>query len=200
MKKIILFLLVGFNFLIIGCSNLTSPSKSDMTINDFPTKQGTYWVYKITDFVKNTSDILTVSILGNATLSNNQLASIWEYKYSDHTDTMFVAINVDTILFYNAQYYAPHKFIFPLTVGNSWDTNTGKAEVTTFEYVPTITLSGYFSYKVTIYPTHWGNTGGNEQYFISPDVGIIRFDNLMFETDVSQRYHTLWELRYFHRG
>jgi hypothetical protein len=113
---------------------------------------------------------------------------------------MYVVISGDTISFYEKQFYEQFRFVFPLTIGNKWDTNIGDANVTSNETLQINSLNKYYSYKVTIYPTHWGNAGGNQLYFISPGVGIVRFDNSIFETDISQRYHTVWELRYFHRG
>jgi hypothetical protein len=211
MVKNKLFFLCSLFLLFASCSKLpTTAVESVISLNDFPTKQGTKWEYKLTDLVKNTSDKLTVTILENVVSSDNKSVNIWQYRYSDHTDSLYVSVLSDTISFFYGVVIDGKivlaneeiKLVFPIKEGNAWDSQMGQTNVNSIEYIPipinTYELIPTAAFNITQYPSHWANVGGKNQFFISTDLGIIKFDNGIFNTD--RPYHTIWELKYFYRG
>jgi hypothetical protein len=200
MKNIIYLLTVIIIVLVSGCDKVNSPTETSLEINNFPTKSGTYWIYEVTDTVNNIKDILKVSILGITTLSNNDTVNIWEYNYSNEVDTLFVGIDKDTISFYQGTrnlYFEKLKIVFPIKVGESWDTNVGEADVNSTKYISVPAVESY-AYDVTIYPTNFGNSAGSDKYFISPGLGIIKYIGNIWNTFSSDYHYTVWQLKSYH--
>ena len=199
MKKII-YLLIAIIVFVGGCDKVNSPNETSLALNNFPTKSGTYWIYEVTDTVNNINDILRVSILGNTTLSNDKAVTIWEYRYSNTVDTLFVAIDNDTISFYQGTrslFFERLKIVFPIEESKSWDTDIGEASVTSYKYISVPAIKSY-TYEVTIYPTHFGNSEGSDIYFISSSLGIIKYIGSIWNTLSSDYHYTVWELKSYH--
>ncbi len=199
MKKIN-YLLIAIIVFASGCDKVNSPNVTSFVLNKFPTKSGTYWFYEVTDTVKNINDILKVSILGNTTLSNDKAVTIWEYRYSNTVDTLFVAIDNDTISFYQgtkSSFFERLKFVFPIEESKSWGTSVGEASVTSSRYISVPAVRSC-AYEVTIYPSLVGNSGGSDIYFISPGLGIIKYIGSIYNTFSSDYHYTVWELKAYH--
>ncbi len=202
MYKINLFSIILLVSLFIGCDKLTSPIETRLELNSFPTQEGSYWIYEVTDSIQNIYDTLKVSILDNTILSNGKAVKIWEYRYSENVDTLFVAIEEDTISFYQGtitSFAEKLKIIFPLFDNKNWDTRVGEANVGPNEYLCLPSTRNYYTYRITIYPTHFMNSAGIDQYFISPGIGIIKYIDSMWTTLNPASYHyTVWELINYH--
>lgn len=96
----------------------------------FPTAQGDYWVYKVTNYQNNTVDTVTVSVVGSIKdpLQQGNL-TILQLKWPDKIDSQYVSIVNDTLAFYTGAYiesedqigYFVHNFIvYPFPSGKSY--------------------------------------------------------------------------------
>ena len=201
MKKLKVYRFIILITLFIGCEKVITPIEQELNINNFPSGIGSYWVYEVTDSVKNIFDILRVSVPGEITLDDNKKLKIWEYKYSTHVESLYVSIDADTLLFYvkvNSVYLEKTKILFPLTIGKTWDTEVGEAVVYSNEFIK---VPAFYAntFNVTIYPTHFSNSAGDNKYFITPNLGIVKYIGSMWTTLSPDSYHyTVWELKDYH--
>jgi len=197
MKNTIYLLIIFLIFCFNSCVGEDSPNINILELDKFPMREGTHWVYSVSDSIKNINDTLIVSILGDTMLTNNKPVKIWEYKYSDKVDTLFANISGDTVFFYQGTielYFEKLKIIFPLQDDKTWETNVGEANVNSNKFVKVPAISTV-CYSVTIYPSHFPNSAGEDKYFISSNLGIIKYTGSIWSTLVSNSYHfTVWEL------
>ena len=101
---------------------------------DFPNRIGDQWTYQYYDSLRQRSDTVVVTIVGQTTIPGNKTATIWQKVYRIGIDTVYVTVSGDTVKILpkyalTAQWINT-KYIFPLLVGRGWrgdisfDTNT----------------------------------------------------------------------------
>lgn len=187
------------------------------TIN-YPSTQGDYWVYKVTNYQKNTVDTVTVSVVGSLKdpLQPGDF-TILQLKWPDKVDSQFVSIVNDTLSFYTRTFLVPENqnayilnnlIVYPLSIGESYTPSSRP-----YNFPNTIRMISSQSANINLNKTMHGFTAFREEKtfllntmtqmiqtltftddFI-PGIGIIR------ET-ITQRYGATsekieaWELLY----
>lgn len=120
-------------FTLPGCLKIDPAGPAD-TIK-YPTTQGDYWVYKVTNYQKNTVDTVTVTVGGSikASIAPGNL-TVLQLKWPDKIDSQYVSIVDDTLAFYYKHDYIPFGYsqpsynflmtnmiIYPLPIGESYN-------------------------------------------------------------------------------
>ncbi|TAN00480.1 MAG: hypothetical protein EPN39_04245 [Chitinophagaceae bacterium] len=115
-------------FILPSCLKNNTATPADVI--KFPTTQGDYWVYKVTDYQKNTVDTVTVSVVGSIKdpLQAGYL-TILQRKWPNEIDSQYVSIVNDTLAFYFRSFIEPEDqldyklynfIVYPLPVGKSY--------------------------------------------------------------------------------
>ena len=193
-------LLCGINF--VACEN-DKITEHQNHLSEIPLTVPSMWVYSVYDSLDDTSDTVHVEIVGNATLSDGNPSTVWQYEFKDSTDTLFVGHSGDTVTFYlDKQYLENQKimFIFPLQVGNSW----GR------QYLDTVTVltrdtvevpaGTFFNSYVVQQRSLIPNDLSISKYWIKPYIGIVQMFEVVAVT-VAQPYPQAkneWELISYH--
>jgi len=163
-------MLVSIN---ISCNDSsTGPSTSSTDI--FPNKLGNTWIYAHHDSLSNLSDTLTVTIVGETTLSNNQSAMIWQYRLSNNIDTVYVFNVGDTVRFVTNRH--PFRILFPLQIGSKWGGDYGLNDtIRILQKAPISVVAGTFANSYEIQET-WGGLNDYGQFtrWFAPNAGLIR--------------------------
>lgn len=167
---IIVVLLVNFS-----CKDSTTQT-NDFGTSYFPNKVGTTWNYSFYDSLAKTNGNVIVTIVGETTILSDQSATIWEYKYPDRTDTLYVTISTDTVRIIRSLLspWYNQKFIIPLAVGNHWKGDWMNDTCYVSESNSVRVAAGNFSngYKIV---EGWGalNDYGFVHSWFVPYVGIV---------------------------
>lgn len=115
-------------FTLPGCLK-SDPATPANTIQ-YPSMRGDYWVYKVTNYQKNTVDTVTVSVVGS---TKDPLQSgnfmILQLKWTDKIDSQYVSIVNDTLAFYSRSFIVPENqfgykmnnfIVYPLPMGKGY--------------------------------------------------------------------------------
>jgi hypothetical protein len=125
-------------FLAAGCQKSDSssqvlPPENDSTSSQvlFPNRVGDEWHYLVNDTAIHNSGFdssvviskydVDVAIVGRVRLANNAIATIWQYRYPNSTDTNYVYQSGDSILFLDrTKFQRPKVYLTPFAVGSNW--------------------------------------------------------------------------------
>ncbi|HKI46735.1 MAG TPA: hypothetical protein VKA08_15510 [Balneolales bacterium] len=180
---IILIITVSF---VTGCGLFGSRNSIGQT--HFPLTPGSTWTYVAYDSTISTlkQDTIQVNILQSDTTSG-QIQSLWEFKFTNHTDSITVVSSGGTLHFdfpqglrVGPQGFVPTKIILPLQVGKKWtDDNSSSYSVVSKD---TVSWSGGAfneSYQ-TVQKIRTNSTSGIITYWIEPNIGIVKahFDEI----------------------
>lgn len=119
MRYIFLILILSIVFICCKKDNRQIENRSGSEY--FPNTIGDYWKYRYVDSFDNSTSFVDVSIVGNKTLSNGQDAKVWQFKFTDHTDTNYVYQISDTIRFLNLYLDIVNTYIVPLSLNDKWE-------------------------------------------------------------------------------
>jgi len=145
-------------------------------IANFPNNVGDKWVYQLSGAPSQT---LTVQVVGNTTLPGGLNAAIWQYTYSAYTDSLYAAVNGDTVIIYNktCQSCAPptyaevRRFVFPLTVGKTWYTaSNGLTGQSLAETTITVPLGQY----TKVFEVAQTSAVANDTLWLEEYVGFVK--------------------------
>ncbi len=196
--------------LILSCEKDKDPISSSSEVSsdtvtiDFPMEIGSSWRYSIIDTAHNIYtgdnevfyDTVDVKIIDSTVLPNGNIAKIWQYQFRDRIDSVFVAQSVDTLYFYWDNTYLVIKLIilFPLEVNKEW-------QLSAFDYKVFLTdtlfsPAGLFTdvFQIKEYPTRLGNGVGTNEYFIVPDIGIVKYKYGIGSTTSNIIHKSKWQL------
>ena len=195
MKKLLIPIL--FAFAIILQSNSCKKNNTTPLYNtEFPNNTGTWWKYKMYDYLLASLDTVTVTIVGDTKLSDGTDVKIWkrDYKFgSSATDTIFVSNKSDGIRMYNSLGVFK-KYVFPLAVGNYWTTRSVPDTNRVVLKGDTSIIAGVFNgaYKITRDSRIPYGQFIWEQEWYAPNIGMI-FRNYN-EVNGGPTENRVWEL------
>lgn len=136
MKKFLILFLITIAVYACKDSSTNNSASSEFTVDQFPLTVGSTWMYDVYDSVAMKRDTLNVRIAGNTKLSDSTPATIWEYKYTQRTDTLYVTHATNTVFFYpsssttyTGKPLPQYELIFPFVSGNHWTTRTDSTVV-----------------------------------------------------------------------
>ncbi len=191
---------------VLSCKRTTEPEQTPVHFSkfQFPASVGSWWKYAIIDTLLYTYTgkieisygEVKVTILDSTTLPNGKSAKIWQYKYTDHIDTLYSSFSGDTLIFYNL--YKQHlsekfAFLLPLEAGKEWDISCCeyKAFLSEIVQVPAGTFENVINVREH---ERQGNALGWNNYFIAPYVGLIKYRYHTFVTLFEKNHKIEWKL------
>ncbi|MEA3296360.1 MAG: hypothetical protein U9R56_00665 [candidate division Zixibacteria bacterium] len=129
---VILTVLLLAIVVLVSCDDDSLPTiKSTEKRVDFPNKIGFRWTYAYYDSIAGSPDTVEVTIIGNETLENGEMAKIWRYEFRTKTKIRHVSIVGDTVKIYWNLLPDLLTFLYPLEVGSSWTSSTVASDTTT---------------------------------------------------------------------
>ncbi len=170
--------------LVSGCDILGS-SGDPAAQSYLPLSPGNTWTYAVydslaigKDSVSQAHDTVRVSVL-RTTNTSGKVQSLWSFKYSQHTDTMTISIHSDTLRCVLWPVLGhPLTLVYPFSVGSKWmEGEDASYSVTSKD---TVTWQGGVfnnSYHIIVIP-RTPNDYGSTNYWIEPDVGIVKINSL----------------------
>jgi len=164
----------------ISCNN-SSTGPSPFSTDVFPNALGNTWTYAHHDSLANVSDTLIVTITGETSLSNNQPAMIWQYRFSNSVDTTYVFTDGDTVRFVGNSH--PFRIVFPLSLGSEWKGDywfNDTIRVLKKEPISVVAATFLDSYKIEEIWIGLNDYGRFTWWFV-PSVGFVR----IYHTGVS---------------
>lgn len=170
-------------------------------VEDFPNRIGDSWTYKYTEGNGN-QQYIKVRIVGQDTLHNGEKAKIWQYKYPNFMDSVWVTSNDSEAVFYNKPCcnrmpIQRLRLLFPLNVGNSWHTDAPYGDTTRVMDESTITVpAGTFRnvYRISKTMGYVTNSWTKDTLWYKNKVGIIRKSQAEFSLG-SLPGNGTWELQ-----
>ena len=183
----IYIILISTVALVTGCNLFGSKQSTNLT-SSFPLTPGSTWTYAVYDSTAPPKqDTLQVSILQTDTTSG-KIQSLWEFKYTDHTDTITVVSSGSTLHFAfpqgfaSPQGFAVTKIVFPLEVGKKWSDDTSGYSVVSKDTVSwsggTFNESYQMVQKINAHLdkgtiTYWSDKG-TITYWMEPNIGLVK--------------------------
>ena len=204
MRFIKLLYLLFCLFFIFSCQKDKNPISAENGEIEFPMNIGSNWKYSVTDTIIHTHpvsmeilyDKVDVKIIDSKVLSNGNKAMIWQYNYRNTIDSIFVSQSFDTLYFYNDDKYLNIQFgiIFPLELNKKWQLSTSDYKV--FIKDTLYTSIGLFTdvFQLKEYSVRVGNTTGYNEYFIVPQIGIVRYKYGIFTTLSEINHNSEWKI------
>ena len=176
--------------LFAACENSTE-TKNQPPDNTavFPNMVGDKWIYAVYDSLNNSTDTLTVEIVGTTTSINDKSLKIWLFKSRTFNDSMFVNAGKDTVYFYEDSYanFVDHKLVFPLEVNNSWINTDQQFDSTVVKGIESVTVPSDTypdAYRLERFWSSFNVYGYSVTWFVN-NVGIVKmyrriqgFDNI----------------------
>ena len=194
-------------FLIFSCEKDKNPTSAGNGRIEFPMDIGSSWIYSIIDEAYNsytgsteiTYDTVDVKIINSTILPNGNKAFIWQYKFRDSSDSIFVSQSFDTLYFYYDKKYLNIKFglVFPLKQNKEWQLSTSDYKV--FLKDTLNSPVGLFTevFQIKEYSVRVGNTAGYNEYFIVPQIGIVKYKYEIFTTVSEINHKSVWQLLFY---
>ena len=113
--------------ILISVITVILSSCEDQDINDqsndsdyFPNTIHSNWKYERFDSLTNSIDTIHVSITGD-TLISNDIYKIWNYKYSDRNEKLYVSQSNDSVIIFNTLIGRFDQiYIIPFEIGLGW--------------------------------------------------------------------------------
>jgi len=186
--KILLLLLLTVLYTSCKKDNIVKTQQIDQQIDNFPNKSGYQWTYRLATYNGNI-DTVKVEILGRGTLPNGARAKIWKYTYiypsRTYIDNVWVSVNNNDVRIYdnpcrtctNQMPYERLRYVFPLSVGNSWFTSALYGDTTKVldqesVSVPEGTFSNVFRLSKVRYPVT--NSWTNNTIYFKEHIGLVK--------------------------
>ena len=175
----------------------------------FPMKTGSTWEYEITDTtfytyfadsMKINNGILKVKILNSIILGSRKRATVWQYNFQNTLDSLYVLNSGDSVIFYQNKEYPNPKIIlvFPLSVNNEWEfIACDKYKVLSKEIVSLPIGKIKDVMKVQQNYTCEGEAGLVNDYYINPNIGIVKYNSNYFNAHYFLNRHEKWILKSF---
>ena len=202
-----IFLIVVGALIISSCQSENNPISPNLKEEEFPMAIGSIWEYNVTDTtyyyfftdsMKTNDGILQVSIVGSTFLENRGKAIVWQYKFLNNLDSLYVLKSGDTTFFYSDKRNPTPTFslIFPLEVKQRWQlSNCSEYEVLDKEILNlpfglfrnAFNISGNNSCEV--------EASFMENYYIEPNVGIIKYKSYYQNFHYSIKRKIEWNLK-----
>jgi len=204
MHRIFLFSLVFiFSLGFISCKKMNEPDYNNPGKSQFPMSVGSVWEYAIVDTLIHTytgeteihHDTVDVTIIGTTTLSNGKNAAIWQYKFRNKIDSLFVFLSDDSLIFYDDDEYLTIKFGFMLQLqaNNEWELSAINYKVFLKDTLQVPVGLFVKVYHVEEYERQ-GNVIGWNDYFIVPKIGIVKYHYGTFFTISEINNNIEWKL------
>ncbi len=200
MKHLTICLGILFYLLLPGCKQLDEPLLSEGVVS-FPLRPGALWQYMVTDTILNIHDTVEISIPSTITAPNGQLAWLWRIHSPGNSDTLYIVVSKNRLNFYADAHLQYLRIIldYPLNVGKKWETAFALYQVVSME---SVTLDARVVDNVTRIiqtPQHIGNEVGANEYWVQPDVGLVKMvDGVWTTVDMESFHHTEWNLLSYH--
>ncbi len=148
----------------------------------FPNAVGNEWRYAVYDSVSRQASALTVRVVGTATLSDGQPATVWRYAFATRVDTQYVALRGDTVRAYAGRDARRSQrvvwAVLPLQVGAHWQSVAQTSQVV--RQGPVTTPAGTFPQTLTVHhvDARCCNYYLREDSGLAPGVGLVRYGRL----------------------
>ena len=186
MKKLIVPICLLLYIVSTSSSCKKSPTPiTPTTYNlEFPNNIGTWWKYKMYDYILNAADTVTITVVGSTKLYDGTDVKIWkrEFKFnSSPTDTVYVSNKSDGIRIYDYTAFSfpnvpPFKrYVFPLADGNYWPTRYTLDTNRVVLKGDTAVIAGNFTNAFKIVRDSYVPYGEfiKEQEWFVPNIGMI---------------------------
>ena len=180
MNKLLLLILTGLSlFCLTDCrkdSDTTGPTVGPY----FPNAVGNEWRYAVYDSIGRQASALTVRVVGTATLSDGQPATVWRYAFAARVDTQYVAIRGDTVRADAGRDARRSQrvvwAVLPLRVGAQWGTPARRETSQVVSQGPVTTPAGTFAQTLTVHHVDAAccNYYLREDSGLAPGVGLVR--------------------------
>ncbi len=176
MKRIIIVISV-FTYLFSSCEK----QKIDIDKNEidyFPNTIDSYWKYERYDSLTNTLDTLTVSITADSLISDNNY-KIWEYKYNDRLEKMYVLQSNDSIKIYKTPLeQIDQLYIVPFDMGKGWINPDYKVDTSYISKITSILIDENTYQDVALIErnAYCCNDYLTEKIWIKPQIGILKLE------------------------
>lgn len=202
----IMFLMLLMSF-ILSCKSEKAPLAVGSDNTPFPLISGSSWTYEYSDtsfdlynnrITEINHGILKINLLDSVKLGNGEKALLWQSRFQENVDSLFVRWSGDSLIFYkNRKYpYIAWVFIFPLKVGRKWEINgCDYYEVLTNDTLNLPSFKNIVAFKIRENFHCEGNASRITTYDLSPKLWIVKYD---FDYTVTIHYfrkHQVWLLR-----
>lgn len=187
------FILTPLLLTLISCSEtIETYPNSIISFAEFPQSAGSFWVYAYYDSLTSTADTVTVSI-NNYSVDTN--IKLWKYTYNNHTDSLYVKNNGDTLKMSQdpAVEFPRTIIIFPLETGKSWTHFIYTDSVSDIQNIPVL---GEIK-EAFLLTENWGafNDYGQLKRWIVPGIGIVKIRHTGWSFGTA---NNTWELLEYH--
>ena len=203
MRKI--FLIILGALALLSCQKQSNPLSVETEVPAFVKNIGAIYQYAVTDTtlfifhadsLQISNDTATVAIIGYTVLPDGRKAFIWQRTFKGETDSILVTVSRDSVFFEsrNGYFASDLALVFPLQNGKSWKYSFFDFSVAALKRlrVPAGTFKNVFAVKQVV--KRIGNTFGYNEYFIDPQVGILKFLSRISSTMGETNHRIKWEL------
>jgi len=209
-KNTIFPIWVLFMVLAIGCKKSNNDSVVVNTASQelFPNQIGDKWHYLVIDTTFGGSQdssvtqyFVDVTIVDTAKILNGISATVWQFKYPDHTDSQYVYQSGDTINFYGNSLgaYRFGLYIFPFVSGTFWEY---VSSIPTLPQYVTVTGPADITVSKNLFPGAWrisGPAGGPDTAFsidnwFENHVGFVKIYFNSYGEFLNVRHNLDWYL------
>ena len=210
MKFIFLFLIGAL--ILSSCQSSENPISSILITEEFPMTIGTTWEYDVidttyyyffTDSITVNNGILQVSIVGSTVLKNQVHALVWQYKFKNNLDSLYVLKSGDTTLFYSDRNNSEPNLslIFPLKVNKKWQLSDCRKYMVIDKEILNLPL-GMFKNTFNIRENNSceGEASLENEYYIVPNIGIIKYQLAYQNIHYSIKRIREWNLKSYSPG
>ena len=155
-----------------GCDDDDYQSRIPEEGEAFPNLIGSTYSFAYYDSVAEVADTVAVSIVGQRTLDNGEVAKVWVCQFENHADTHFVSQIGQTTKIYWRGLDEPFVLQEPLSVGKYWPGETSDT-VTVLDTASVAIPAGTFTKAYRTERTQYmiGATD-RDLMVLAPEVGI----------------------------
>ncbi len=209
-QSIIITLLLIFVCGLISCSGKNNPVivPTEFSIDDFPHEIGTVWEYQRyrEGSIAFDTDTFFTRIDGMAKISDDSLSVLVVISglltaYGNYSDTMYWHIAGDTVTFYKPEadsYRVTQKLIFPIEVGDEWNTGLSTDSKTYInEKSPKTILDKTYQNSYQITQSETFSIEAVQYYSYVPEIGMIHTSQ--FDPSAPDGIGETWSLISFHQ-
>lgn len=193
-------IVVIFFLTFIRCTKSNSPiSQLDSSYIpnpniDIPLEVGNEWIYSVFDTVTNYTDTVEVLITEYSYQAkyDYKIRASWYYWSDGFVYSVNIQLKGDT-LYFPFPGFSGNKFIFPLSVGNSWKTNSGEYYVKSQDslHVPFAFFESSFNIQSYLWEP---NCMVKKNIYLVPSIGIVKMYYYWYCTFSGPVYKRSYEL------
>jgi len=212
LKLFRLFAFLTIPTILVSSDSVAKTKPTVFSVKDFPLGVGSQWVYLHIDSTWHRQklqvvvEIVTVKIIGQTQTAEGRPAGIWVREFSGKVDTQYVNLVGDTVFFMvrfdvytdtseSFQEQEVARFVFPLTVGNTWKGTYGRDSFSVTRKDSIEVNHDDFRQGFLIERSIWiPNSGKDVDYWIVPGVGLVNIEDRNFFTLAMENRLEIWKL------